>query len=50
MSARSPLFDDASIDSRSRFHFVYEFLGLPYQDVALLPPSEEGSSKQGSKL
>lgn len=27
-----------------RFHFVYEFLGLPYQDVTLLPP------KAGSKL
>lgn len=26
-----------------RFHFIYKFLGLPYQDVALLPPG--GSSK-----
>ena len=24
-----------------RFHFVYEFLGLPYQDVTLLPPKAE---------
>lgn len=26
-----------------RFHFIYKFLGLPYQDVALLPPG--GNSK-----
>lgn len=23
-----------------RFHFIYKFLGLPYQDVALLPPKD----------
>ncbi|KAJ9155046.1 Thioredoxin-like protein [Pleurostoma richardsiae] len=30
-----------------RFHFIYNFLGLPYQDVALLPPS---GGKASSKL
>lgn len=24
-----------------RFHYVYKFLGLPYQDMALLPPPGE---------
>jgi len=24
-----------------RFHFVYQFLGLPYRDVTLLPPGGE---------
>jgi 2-hydroxychromene-2-carboxylate isomerase len=24
-----------------RFHFIYKFLGLPYQDVALLPPGDK---------
>jgi hypothetical protein len=24
-----------------RFHFVYEFLGLPYRDVTLLPAGGE---------
>ncbi|KAH8909636.1 thioredoxin-like protein [Coniochaeta sp. PMI_546] len=31
-----------------RFHFIYKFLGLPYRDVTLLPPSldaGEGKSK-----
>jgi hypothetical protein len=28
-----------------RFHFVYEFLGLPYRDVTLLPPPGEGKAK-----
>ncbi|KAK0623015.1 thioredoxin-like protein [Immersiella caudata] len=28
-----------------RFHFVYKFLGLPYQDVALLPPTDENKAK-----
>ncbi|XXH05081.1 hypothetical protein Hte_011505 [Hypoxylon texense] len=28
-----------------RWHHVYEFLGLPYQDVALLPPGSEKGSK-----
>ncbi|KUI59206.1 Glutathione S-transferase kappa 1 [Cytospora mali] len=24
-----------------RFHFIYKFLGLPYQDLELLPPGEK---------
>ncbi|KAK7749314.1 hypothetical protein SLS62_008283 [Diatrype stigma] len=31
-----------------RWHYIYEFLGLPYQDVALLPSSKPGEDK--SKL
>ncbi|KAF6837283.1 dsba family oxidoreductase [Colletotrichum plurivorum] len=30
-----------------RFHFLYEFLGVPFQDVAILPP---GSQNKGAKL
>lgn len=30
-------------DSARRFNYVYKFLGLPYQDVQLLPP--EAKSK-----
>ncbi|KAK3692095.1 thioredoxin-like protein [Podospora appendiculata] len=31
-----------------RFHFIYKFLGLPYQDVTLLPPAAtEGVSESG---
>lgn len=35
-----------------RWHHVYEFLGLPYQDVALLPPpgSEKEKGVRASKL
>ncbi|KAK3333396.1 thioredoxin-like protein [Cercophora scortea] len=31
-----------------RFHFIYKFLGLPYQDVTLLPPASEGESERES--
>ncbi|KAI1074704.1 thioredoxin-like protein [Whalleya microplaca] len=33
-----------------RWHFVYEFLGLPYRDVALLPPSSPKAESKESKL
>ncbi|KAM0334311.1 hypothetical protein ACHAQA_001334 [Verticillium albo-atrum] len=26
-----------------RFHFMYEYLGLPYQDIALLPPGDKSA-------
>ena len=37
-----------SIVGNTRWHFIYEFLGLPHQDVALLPPGQstgEGKPK-----
>ncbi|KAK3357581.1 thioredoxin-like protein [Lasiosphaeria hispida] len=33
-----------------RFHFVYKFLDLPFQDVALLPPAEQEKQGKISKL
>ncbi|KAI8266628.1 Glutathione S-transferase kappa 1 [Colletotrichum sp. SAR11_239] len=30
-----------------RFHFLYEFLGVPFQDIAILPP---GSQRKDTKL
>jgi hypothetical protein len=31
--------------TRRRFHFVYKFLGLPYQEVTLLPPARASGEK-----
>ncbi|KAK1691461.1 DSBA-like thioredoxin domain-containing protein [Colletotrichum godetiae] len=28
-----------------RFHFIYEYLGVPYQDIAILPPSGKATAK-----
>ncbi|KAL1835377.1 hypothetical protein VTK73DRAFT_5695 [Phialemonium thermophilum] len=33
-----------------RFHFMYKFLGLPFRDIALLPPSEAGTHGGQAKL
>jgi glutathione S-transferase kappa 1 len=29
--------DDTLVTDTSRFHFMWEFLGLPWQDIELLP-------------
>jgi hypothetical protein len=39
--------DDTSMTDACRFHFMWEFLGLPYQDLALLP---KGSKKTRANL
>ncbi|KAK1640629.1 DSBA-like thioredoxin domain-containing protein [Colletotrichum phormii] len=28
-----------------RFHFIYEYLGVPYQDIAILPPGGKATAK-----
>ncbi|KAK1498349.1 DSBA-like thioredoxin domain-containing protein [Colletotrichum cuscutae] len=28
-----------------RFHFIYEYLGIPYQDIAILPPGDKATAK-----
>lgn len=28
-----------------RFHFIYEYLGVPYQDIAILPPGGKAAAK-----
>lgn len=29
----------------TRFHFMWDFLGLPYQDVQIIPPKEGEKAK-----
>ena len=40
----------ACANTFGRFHFVYKFLDLPYQDVALLPVGEAQQKRSDSKL
>lgn len=35
--------DELADQGLRRFHFIYQFLGLPYRDVTLLPPGGEAA-------